>query len=238
MLASDQVIRNLSSKLHKTGAYLQSADNNTITDNEMLTIKKIGTSIKKLPIWYVDVPGTVEEMKNTIISFAQNHKLKENDKGLVVTVDYITLTKGRQSDSEKKIVDDLYKMFMEVKKLFASEGIRILIIAISQLNRDIDSTERKDPKLHYPTQNDIFAASSVYHNSDYVLISHNPSTIEGINWYGLPKGEKYPYGLPLFCPKTNRAMIYWHLIKNRFGKTRIMMMREKFADSKIEDYID
>jgi replicative DNA helicase len=173
--------------------------------------------------------GTVDEMQSTIYNFIESREVKERNVSVVITIDHIILTKGNQNEQEKSILDNLYRMLNRLKKQFASEGIKVLFVALSQLNRDIESAERRNPKYHYPTRNDIFGASSVYNGSDYVMISHNPSTIDGIESYGTRQ-------LPIKCDKTNRAFIYWHLIKNRFGRTSIMKMRENFENSSIDDY--
>ena len=235
MLQMDTVIRSIAAKTKVSSAHIQSAEGNTVTDEEIDTYIKTAESLAEYPIYYVDESGTVADMRNTIVNFVLQRDLKEREVSLVITIDHITLTKGRDSDMEKKVIDELYKMLLDMKRLLMAQGIRCLFICLSQLNRDIQSVERKKPAYHYPTSNDLFGASSIYQGSDYVLITHNPSTISGIQSYGPPCGDKYPEGLPLYCNKTGRAMIYWHLIKNRFGKLAVMIMRENFLESKIED---
>jgi replicative DNA helicase len=173
--------------------------------------------------------GTVDEMESTILNFIESRDVSTRKVDVVVTIDHIILTKGYQNEQERSILDNLYRMLNKLKKQFAANNINVLFIALSQLNRDIESTERRNPKYHYPTRNDIFGASSVYNGSDYVMISHCPSSMDGMQSYGV-------HELPLKCGKTNRKFIYWHLIKNRFGRTAIMKMREHFEMSAIEDY--
>lgn len=178
------MIRSIAAKTKASGNYIQSADGNTVSDEEFSKYNEAAAELSNNMIFYVDESGTVADMKQTIMNFALQRNLKERETGLVVTIDHIILTKGRESDTEKKIIDDLYKMLLEVKKTLSASGIRCLFICISQLNRDIESTERKKPSLQYPIASDLFAASSVYHASDYVLITHNPSTIPGLTTYG------------------------------------------------------
>lgn len=238
MLPVDSIIRSIAGKTQTSTSYLQSADNNTLTEEELKKYESIASEIANYPIFYVEDSGTPTDMKNTILNFANQRDLKERDVGLVVTIDHVTLTKGKDSDAEKRVIDELYKIIVDLKKKFSSEGIKCLFILLSQLNREIMSVERKKATLHYPVSSDLFGASSIYQGSDYVLITHNPSVISGISAYGPPCGDKYPEGLPIYCPKTGRQMIYWHLIKNRFGKTAIMIMRENFVASEIEDYVE
>lgn len=154
-------------------------------------------------------------------------------------MDHTLLTKGESGDNEKSIVDELSKIFVALKKELIRLGVKIIIIMLSQLNRDIESEKRvMNPLLHYPTKNDIFASSSVFYCSDYVIVSHKPALINGIKiHYGPGRGTKYPKGLPVYNPfNPDQAMIYWHLIKNRFGKTADLMMLDNFKYSKIDEF--
>jgi replicative DNA helicase len=234
MLASDQILRSLSGNTGLSSEVIQSSNGKELSDEDLKLLKIESANIIEYPIYYVDSSGTVPEMQNTIFNFILQRDFKEEKKSLIVTIDHVILTKGNTNDAEKKIIDDLYKMLLDTKKRLTEQGIRCLFICVSQLNRDIESVDRKKPSLNYPTQSDLFGASSVYHASDYVLISHNPSTLSGLERYGPPLPD-YPEGLPLYCSKTNKAMIYWHLIKNRFGRNRIMIMRENFINSRVEE---
>lgn len=175
------------------------------------------------------------------MDYISTRKLASTGRGLIVTLDHTLLTKGETTDNEKSIVDELSKMFVALKKESIRLGVKIIIIMLSQLNRDIESEKRvMNPLLHYPTKSDIFAASSVYYCSDYVLVSHKPSLVNGIQrYYGPPRGTKYSRGLPVYNPNNpDQAMVYWHLIKNRFGKTADLMMLDNFKYSKVEEYIE
>lgn len=58
-------------------------------------------------------------------------------------------------------------------------------------------------------------------------------------YYGKPRGVKYPKGLPVFNPQNpSQPMVYWHLIKNRFGTTADLMMLDNFKYSKVEEYVE
>lgn len=238
MPGTDQVARNVTGLMEKDLRWLYSI-NGTRTESELKTVKSAINNIKKKPIFIVDKAGTVQEIKSTTIDFIVTRKLASRNRGLIVTLDHTLLTKGKSGDNEKAIVDDLYKMFVELKQECISMGVRIIIIVLSQLNRDIESKERVlNPLLHYPTKNDIFASSSVYYCSDYVLISHKPSLINGIEqYYGPPRGSDYPQGLPVYNPENpTQAMVYWHLIKNRFGEPVTIPMLDMFQFAKIVEY--
>jgi hypothetical protein len=237
MRLEDQLSRDISSSLSTDIKTLYSAEK-SLEDDKFNEVKVLLDAKKDLPLFFVDRVGSVREIIQTIMGFANNRGLKENGKGLVVTIDHILLTKGKTGEGEKAKIDDLSHSLVELKKYFSSVGIKVIFIMLSQLNRDISEKERvSNPKLHYPTMNDLFAASSVYQCSDYVLVTQIPAKISGIGlFYGPPK-EGFPAGLPVFCPKSpNTPMIYWHLIKERFGDQKIIPLIADFKHSKMEEY--
>ena len=236
MLVEDQVARYLASVTNKTLKDIYSATT-PLEDIEYDTIKQILDERKKVPIFYVDNSGTPEQIQKTILTFAQERDLLNKNYGLVITIDHVLLTKGKTGEQEKATVDSLMEMLNDVKKYFSHIGLRCLIICLGQLNREIEKMDRVDnPLYHFPNRNDIFAASSIYHTSDYVIITHRPSTVSGIKeGYGPPR-KNYPKGLPLKYPQDEtRDMIYWHIIKERFGKPGIIALAENFKHSKIEE---
>lgn len=237
MLIEDQLTRYTSSKVQKSLKQIYSAEE-PLDQESYKEVLRVLESRRNAPIFYVDVPGNPQQIKETILTFAMERDLAAQNKGLVVSIDHATLVKGKTGDAEKAVIDELMTNFLELKKYFASEGLRCIFLVLSQLNRDIERPERtSNPLLHYPTRNDIFAASSIYHCSDYVMISHRPANINGIkNFYGPPQGDKHPNGLPRRAP-DGRHMIYWHLIKERFGKTVIIPMVENFVNATV-DQID
>lgn len=129
-------------------------------------------------------------------------------------------------------------MLIDLKKYIASLGIKSLFFVVSQLNRNIENPERsQNPKLHYPNKTDLFGASSVYFGSDYVIIAHKPCLVDGVsNYYG-PEKKGYPNGLPVFNPKNaEQPMIYLHIIKERFGTTKIVPFVDNLASATIEEF--
>lgn len=229
MLIEDQLARRLSSATGKTVKEIYSAFSPL---EEVDTVKEILDNVAKEPIYYVDEVATVDEIEEIILTFVQKHSIPE-DRGLIVTLDHVLLTKGSQGEAEKQVVDALMHRLAALKKHLSSIGVRVSFIVLSQLNRDIEQSERVlKPALHFPTRNDIFGASSVYQCSDYLLISHRPATINGIIKYG-PKASGFPDGLPI--RHKGRDVIYWHLIKERFGIPKILVMLEDFANARVEE---
>lgn len=234
MLGVDEVARDISAATGKTVKQLYSAES-TITDKDVTDIDATLESIKTFPISIIDTMGDVASIRDTIVYFAATNKLIENNKALIVTLDHTLLVKG---DSEKETIDDLMKMLVGLKKLLASKGLKVLFFIISQLNRNIESSERiTNPRLHYPNKTDLFGASSVYYSSDYVIILHRPALLDGIgNWYG-PARTGFPSGLPVFNPANQmQSMIYLHVIKERFGHNKIIPMVDELNKSMITEY--
>lgn len=219
MLSSRQVGRKLSYKLSKTTSELYSASNTDdtykVSDGTFDEIVREAEKIKQYPIYYVDCPATVEEMRQTILSF-HNHEDMKN-KWLIVILDHTLLTRGRSTDSEREIISSLQRMFMEIKKYGKKT-----IIQLSQLNRDIEDKDRiSNPQMHYPMRKDIFGSEAVYQTSDYVIILHRPEILH-IEEYG-------PKKLPV------KNMIYMHIIKNREGEPKILSFENNLKYNRIDE---
>lgn len=222
MLSSKQVGRKLSYKLNRTTSELYSASNTDdsyrVSDVDYEEILKQTEKIKQYPIYYVDCPGTVDEIRNTIVGFQMLEEMK--GKWLIVILDHTLLTKGRQTESEREIISDLQRMFMERKK----HG-KISIIQLSQMNREIEDKDRiNNPNLHYPMRRDIFGSDSIFQTSDYVIVLHRPEII-GIVDYG-----------PNKQPVENR--IYMHFLKNREGEPKIFKFENNLKYNRIDEIND
>lgn len=236
MLIEDQIARSISSRTSKTVKELYSASK-PLSDQDFEDVSAAAHALSHPNLFYVDTTGTVEQIKKTILLFASEQKLLELGKGLVVTVDHLLLTKGKDGAQEKAIVDDLMYTLVDLKKYFASMGLRTIFICLSQLNRNIEDPERiSSPMLHFPNRNDIFASSAVYTCSDYVMITHRPADLVGLGKFYGPARDGFPKGWPVKNPNDpKKDMIYWHVIKERFGKPIILFLTENFEHSRIEE---
>lgn len=230
MLATDQVARRVSASTEFDFKKLYSIKE-PLGDEDFMTMKKEADKLKAKPIYYVDEVASAKDIRDTVIDFAKAHKLKERDRGLIVTIDHMLLTKGSMGNEDRNKIVALYDQLIYLKKTFDAYDMKIIIIPIGQLNRKITDPERiMNHKLHYPMEGDIFGSSSVYNGSDIVLVTHNPSKIKGLDRYG-------PDSLPIHNPSdTSRAMIYWHLIKYRFNTEALVPMFEDFKHSQILEY--
>lgn len=193
MLSSRQVGRKISSKLRQTTAELYSA-NNELTDDLLDRVKQTSQQIKSYPIYYVDTPGTVEDIASTINYF---YETKAKDKKFVIILDHTLLVEGQNRESTLQVISELQKLFIKVKKL-----PNTTIIQLSQMNRNIENPERiNNPSMHYPMRSDISSADTIFHASDYVICIHRPELLN-IQQYG-----------------PNRLLVknkvYLHILKNR-----------------------
>lgn len=193
MLSSRQVGRKLSSKLRQTTAELYSA-NAELQDETLVNVEKTSQQIKSYPIYYVDTPGTVEDIASTIDYF---YETKAKGMKFVIILDHTLLVEGQARESALQVISDLQKLFIKVKKYPETT-----IIQLSQMNRNIENPERiNNPSMHYPMRSDISSADTIFHASDYVICIHRPELLN-IQQYG-----------------PNRLLVknkvFLHMLKNR-----------------------
>jgi replicative DNA helicase len=218
MISSRQIGRKLSYKLTKTTSelYSTSPNNEELTDKDMDNIVEESRLIKQYPIYYVDSPGTVDEIRETIMQFSELPQVK--GKWLIIILDHVLLTKGKTGESERQILTDLQRMFMEIKKYN-----RNTIIQLSQMNREIEDKERiTNPTLHFPTRRDLFGSDSIFQTSDYVIVIHRPELL-GIKAYSI---NNWPV----------KDKIYLHILKNREGEPKILSFINNLKFNRIDEY--
>lgn len=217
MLSSRQVGRKLSNALNRTTQQLYSGfTNEQLAEEDLQAARKAATKIRKLPIYYVDLPGNVDDIRDTILEFSKLDFVK--NKWLIITLDHTLLTKGRSGEKEREILANLQYMFMEMKKFG-----RNTIIQLSQMNREIESTDRLgNPSMHFPTRRDIFGGESVFQASDYVIVLHRPELLL-LKTYG-----------PANWPVAN--IVYMHFLKNREGELKVLTFSNNLKYNRIDDY--
>lgn len=214
MKSSAQVARKLSYKLRKTTNELHSAIN-SVSDYEYHKISNEADKIKNYPIFYVDTPGTVEQIESTISKFREMYCI---DKWLVIMYDHTLLTNPKAGEGDRETLVNLQKMFLKQKKLG-----KTTIFQLTQLNREIESDSRiNNPQLHFPQRRDLSSSDSVYQASDCVLILHRPEIL-GIKAYG-----------PNHWPVD--GIIYLHCGKMREGEPKILSFKNNLKYNSIEEY--
>lgn len=221
MVARRLVGRKISKGLSKTVKQLYSADllqkERNISHDEYSKAVEFTKEIVDAPVWYVDIPGTVQEIKNTIEYFAM--QIPENlDRGILVTLDHSILVKKLGEQNQLETLYELAAMFNEMKKKIKSS-----YVIVSQLNRNIENVERiQNKNLHYPQKSDVFGADALYQYSDVFMITHRPEMLN-IRTYG-------QLDLPV------EGLIYWHYIKTRDGDPFVGKMRNLLHINQVRDF--
>lgn len=214
MLSSKQVGRKLSYKLERSTQELYSA-NEKLSDKEYQKIVEESKSIKDYPIYYVDIPGDVDQIKNTIKAFQNLDNIK--DKWVIIILDHTLLTKNKTGEKERETLANLQYMFMEMKKYDKNT-----IIQLSQINREIESHERiLNKMLHFPVRRDIFGGDSVFQASDYLIVLHRPEILN-ISSYG-------PQNWPV------KDLVYLHFLKIREGSPSILVFKNNLKYNRLDD---
>jgi hypothetical protein len=168
--------------------------------------------LNKYEIYYVDIPGSVQSIRDTILKFSN-----DMNKAVVVMLDHTLLVKKAGGLQDRDLLYDLMAMFNGLKKI-----IKISFVLISQMNRNIEVSERiQNPDLHYPKKQDLFGADACYMYSDLVIVTHRPEML-GIRAYG-----------PRRWPTENA--IFWHYLKVREGEPCIALMQNDLAHNQILD---
>lgn len=222
MLSSRQVGRKLSASVKQSVTKLYSA-NEDLSDEDFARVLIASQRIREYPIYYVDTPGSVEEIKNTIEYFYERY-VKDTTRYFIILLDHNLLV-NRCGRTMLDTISDLQKVFIKVKKL-----PRTTVIQLSQMNRNIEAPERiNNPFNHYPMRSDLSSADSIYQASDYVFCIHRPD-LYGIKAYG-------PDRLVV------KNKVYLHLLKIREGEGRNLVFdnelwKGNLRECEIEQLVD
>lgn len=225
MSARRLVGKKISAKLGKSIKQLYNADKiNNMSQSELDLVLRNKSALMKYDINYVEFPGTVKEMSQTIDEFARAKGIgntMNSESAMLITLDHPLIVKKDGTD-ERNMLIDLMSMFNEKKKIYPKS----LFILISQLNRDIESPERKATYgagkiLNYPQKSDIMGSDAIYQFSDSVIIIHAPERI-GLTTYG-------PHNYP------TSGLIFAHHIKTRDGIPVITLFQNDLSLSKLTE---
>ena len=213
MASYRQVLRKISNKIKKTVVDIKSAVM-PLSNEDMEYIKAVSEKIARYDIYYVDIPGTVKQIGNTI------YKFKKENPGykILVILDHTRLAKKMgPGQGEQQMIDALCGVFTELKNSFKHS---IAFILLSQLNREIEK-RTSSPTEHYPVRGDLFGSDAIYQYSDFVFVIHRPELLN-IKYYGLDRID-------------TSGKIFLHMLKNRDGETKIIVMENKLKYNLIEE---
>ena len=217
MLARQLISRKFSNALNTTTRKLHSGiEGYSLSDAAYYKVLSTGKELSQLPIWYVEMPGNVELIKNTIEHFVTSAENK--DRGVVVMLDHTILVRGKAGELERLILVELMVMANSLKKKY-----KIAFVFLSQLNREIEQADRVvEPSQQFPKKKDLFGGDSVYMFSDLVMVSMNPEQL----------------GLETYGPKSwpTKDALFWHFLKVREGKPCIAKMKNELMYNRVVDY--
>lgn len=229
MSGTDQVLRYLARTTAVGIKALKSARGYTITEEEEALVDESLEALSKKNVHYLDIAITSEEIERKILEFVAVNDLAAQKKKLLITLDYAGLTKTMGHEDKRIMLDNLYEMFVRIKKLLILQGIPVIIIPLLQQNRNAMSVERlRNDAFHYPDASDIAGSSTPFNSSDIVIFAMNPSKLRGIEHYG-------PNKKPIKDYKTGRPYVYFHILKNRDGDTALLEFIADFSRYRLYD---
>lgn len=217
MEAREQIDRTIASDLSIGLKELYSVTKD-LSDNEFKHVQThVITTLQNKDIVYVEETDDVD----TIINTTYDYWLKEcaeSDTTLVVEIDHILLTKGKDGQSEKSKIDELMEKVNKLKQYIATQGGRVLFICLSQMNRNIRSSG--DIELREPDTEDLFGSSYIEQFSHYILFQYIPFKLRCKHY----TEQRFPTYIK-YVSNNNRwesfkvPFIFHHLRKNRSGAT-------------------
>jgi len=190
-----------------------SASERLLTDKEILEIEEEAKEIKKQNVLYFDTPKTINKMAETIGWVWDKYK-----KPMLMFLDHsILVQKSAHHNTTTDMLYELGQFWNIIKKQYP-----ITAFIASQLNREIESSDRKKvPTMHYPQKGDFSYSDGLYMSADMVIVSHIPYMLN-LQFYG-------PQRLP--CTQED---VYWHILKNRNNEAnKVIRMKADFKNMKI-----
>lgn len=171
----------------------------------------------KYPVDIISKPMTVNQMRDQIDMYMNQHKGKKT----IITLDHTMLVK--RAPYQNNTLDMLFELgefFTQTKRIYPC-----LFIALSQLNRNIDSPERAQQAKYgnYILESDIFGSDAMLQHAD---------TLIGIN---RPAKQKIRlYGPDRYIIQSDRDLVL-HFLKARNGDTRMSFFKAVFEEMRIEE---
>jgi replicative DNA helicase len=218
MVGRTSAIREFSSMTGKTYKELCSAG--SILQPEVLNKCLMYAKERvKNPVDIISTPLTVNQMREQIDMYMNLHKGKKT----IVTLDHTMLVKrAPYQNNTLDMMFELGEFFTQCKRDYP-----ILFIALSQLNRNIDSPERAiDGKYgNYILESDIFGSDAMLQHAD-MLIGINRPAKQKIRYYGPDR----------YIIEDDKTLVL-HFLKARNGDARMSFFKAKFEQMKIEEML-
>ena len=225
MSAAAEMTRRLSTLTGISYRRLMSADE-PLSDVDLEHVKSAAARLVDVPLYFVETPGTREQIIQTIDRMKQRYP----DDRLIVTLDHTLLVQAMPGENEIQTLAELGKMFIDIRKEYGTMNI-----LLSQLNDKIESSSRRDPSvpsLHFPTKTDIHGSKQLYHAADVCLVMHQPALL-GLEVYG-------PDRVPTMTPEEQggKNLIALHVLKNRHGTQGYTRLVANLENGRIDPWTD
>tara|TARA_R110002020_G_scaffold335596_1_gene550763 strand:+ start:5320 stop:6276 length:957 start_codon:yes stop_codon:yes gene_type:complete len=171
----------------------------------------------KNPVDLIQTPMTVNQMRDQVDLYMNNHK----GVNTIITLDHTILVKRAPYQNNRlDMLFELGEFFTQVKRDYPC-----LIIALSQLNRNIDNPDRAiDGKYgNYVLESDIFGSDAMLQHAD-MLVGINRPAKQKIRFYGPDR----------YIIEDDRTLAL-HFLKARNGDARMSFFKAKFENMEIAE---
>ena len=179
-------------------------------EKEIIELNKIARIIEKLPISFI---------KNRSVSISslksKCRKLKKKNKLKILVVDYLQLMGSDKGNNREQEIAFISR---ELKKL--AEELQIPVVALSQLNRGVESRADKKPML-----SDLRESGSIEQDADIVFLLNRPAKYD-IREIEDDNGKVIPTDGILVCD----------IAKQRNGAIGDVLLNHNKTVTKIWDY--
>ena len=171
----------------------------------------------KYPVDIVSTPMTVNQMRETLDKYMNEHK----DQKVIVTLDHSILVKRAPYQNNRlDMLFELGEFFTQAKRDYPC-----MFICLSQLNRNIDNPDRAvDGKYgNYVLESDIFGSDAMLQHAD-TLIGINRPAKQKIRFYGPDR----------YIIQDDKTLVL-HFLKARNGDTRMSFFKAAFETMEIHE---
>jgi hypothetical protein len=181
MVSFQQISRSLSTDTDTALRDLYSVDK-PLSDEDFLKLEEHFDRLSKRDVQFIEVPNLPEVIANSIVHYWKT-ECEPIGATMVYEIDHALLVKGGHGKSEKDRIDDLMYALVEVKKYISAQGGNSIGLVLSQMNREIKSTERRhNADMHRVDTSCLFGASSIEMCSDYIAFIHIPAKLNIVSY--------------------------------------------------------
>ena len=171
----------------------------------------------KYPIDIISTPMTVNQMKEQLDMYMHEHQRTKT----IVTLDHTLLVKKAPYQNNRlDVLFELGEFFTQAKREYPC-----MFLCLSQLNRNIDTTERAvDGKYgNYVLESDIFGSDAMLQHADTLIGLNRPA-----------KSKIRYYGPDRYIIEDERTLVL-HFLKARNGDTRMSFFKAEFERMQISE---